>query len=168
MGWSIDEVENAIGQAAETIKSYQVARWAIGTVRRTLPPNYELNTRPVDIGEFELPDALDAAFSHRWALDTIAHHFERINSACEPDHVRRLIQSLSERFDAEFISNVPLVLLWFSGKDLLAGMASWFDQKGIASPGLLRARLRDWIMNDPETGLQLLPEWRALRDALRA
>jgi hypothetical protein len=63
---------------------------------------------------------------------------------------------------------VANVLLWFSGKDILAGMADWLATRSIANPGEFRAILRDWIISNPDRAIELLPEWKGLIDILRA
>jgi len=72
------------------------------------------------------------------------------------------------RFDDVFVAEVASVLLWFSGKDMLAGMADWLKTKGMANPGVFRASLRDWIIANPARAVELLPEWSGMTEAVRA
>ena len=60
------------------------------------------------------------------------------------------------------------VLLWFSGKDMLAGLADWLIHKTVINPGTFRASLRDWMIGNPVRALELLPEWNGMIDVLRA
>ncbi|MFH1117073.1 MAG: hypothetical protein V1792_24410 [Pseudomonadota bacterium] len=69
-------------------------------------------------------------------------------------------------FDDAFVAEVSNVLLWFSGKDILAGIAEWLGTKGVDNPGAFRASLRDWIIANPERALELLPEWSSLTEIL--
>ncbi len=70
------------------------------------------------------------------------------------------------KFDDAFVADVANVLLWFSGKDLFAGMADWLVTRRIANPGAFRAALRDWIIANPLRTLELLPEWKGMIDAV--
>jgi len=74
---------------------------------------------------------------------------------------------VSEADDA-FVADVAKILLWFSGKDILAGMADWLVTKSVANPGEFRASLRDWAIANPGRALELLPEWNSLTEILRA
>jgi len=164
----IRDVEEAIRQAAASIRSYEAVRWTIGIVRRDLPPQYELKTRPDGLNEIDLPPGLEALDVNQWALESIEAHRRRIVATTEPDAVRATLDRLAARFDGPFIANVADVLLWFSGKDLLAGMADWLHAQGVASPGAFRAKLRDWVIANPVRALELLPERSAMIDLLRA
>jgi hypothetical protein len=77
------------------------------------------------------------------------------------------LDDFAAQFDDGFLSDVSNVLIWFSGKDLLAGMSDWLRSRNFANPGEFRTFLRDWIIDHPERTLELLPEWRGLLDALR-
>lgn len=166
-GWSHMEFSDGLLQAALRIRSYQSARWTIGLVRRNLPPNHELRTRPSSLNEIALPQGLAAASVYAWASNTISEHREPIVSATTSMAVQQSFQSFEGRFDDAFCEEVEKVLTWFSGKDLLAGLTDWLDHKGVANPGELRATIRNWIIAHPERTLQLLPEWDRLVTLLR-
>jgi len=166
MTWSLREVEDAIRQAARQIRNYEAARWTIGIVRRALPPHYDLKTRP-DLNEIALPPALDSVAVNTWALNNIEVHRSRIAASTDPSAVQASLDGFLARFDEAFVAEVANVLLWFSGKDILAGMADWLATKSIANPGEFRAVLRDWIISNPDRALDLLPEWKGLIDVLR-
>lgn len=168
MGWPDNEIETAIHQAATNIRSYEAARWTVGVVRRALPPQYELATRPDGLNEIALPAGLDRITVENWAVDNIRTHRERIVSATDPHQVKEIFDDFLVRFDEEFLSDAAKILLWFSGKDILAGMADWFEAKAIGNVGLFRANIRDWIITNPERTLELLPEWANLRKTLRS
>lgn len=161
------DFEEALVTAARSIRFYQAARWAIGTARRQLPPNYELRTRPDGLNEFELPEALDENSSRSWTHAHVAAYRDRIVPALNPENVIGVLQSHFLRFDLEFTASVPNVLLWFSGKDLLAALTQWLADKAEMHPGGFRARVRDWIRSNPERTLSHLPEWAALVRTLR-
>ncbi len=166
--WPVSDVEDALRKAAAKIRNYEAARWTIGIVRRTLPPHYELRTRPEPLNEIDLPFALDATAVNTWATDCIEHHRRAILTATDAGFVQASLGDYGARFDDAFIADVAKVLLWFSGKDLLAGMADWLSTKGVVNPGAFRAMLRDWIIANPVRTLELLPEWNGMTEAVRA
>lgn len=71
------------------------------------------------------------------------------------------------RLTDELLATPANALLWCSGKDLLAAMEKWLKSKGIAAPGAFRATLRDWVIEEPESAVDLLPEWKALVEAVQ-
>lgn len=167
MKWPMPDVEDAIRQAASKIQSYEAARWTIGIVRRALPPHYKLETRPDGLNEIALPQGLDSTAVNGWASNSIETHRSHIATKTDPHAVQTSFDDFSARFNDAFITDVANILLWFSGKDILAGMAGWLGSKGIANPGEFRALLRDWIIAHPEQTLELLPEWNSLTTILR-
>jgi hypothetical protein len=168
MGWVIPDVEQALWQAALKIRNYEAARWTVGVVRRALPPHYELPTRPDGLNELKLPAAIDTAAVCAWASESIERHRGSIDAVTDPACVQASLTTFASRFDDAFVADVRSVLVWFSGKDLLAGMADWLTGKGFANPGEFRASLRDWIIANPVRALALLPEWTRLTEILRA
>lgn len=169
MGWQRSDFENALCESALKIRDYQAARWAIGTARRSLPPAYELRTKPdeLDKRELGLPACLDKKVVRDWATQSIEEHRQRFVSATESGRVESSFESFLTRFDGEFVQSLEQILLWFSGKDLLVGMSDWLVTQKLPNAGLLRADVRDWIIAHPERALELLPEWKQLVDALR-
>jgi hypothetical protein len=168
MAWPIGDIEEAIRQAARKIRSYEAARWTVGIVRRVLPPHYELRTRPDNLNEIDLPSVLDTLVVNNWALNCIETHRGCIAAMTDPPAVQVSFDAFVACFDDAFISDVANILLWFSGKDILAAMADWLNAKDIANPGTLRASLRDWVIKNPEHTLTLLPEWKNLKVVLRS
>jgi hypothetical protein len=168
MNLSKADVEQALRQAAKTIRNYEAARWTIGMVRRVLPPHYELKTRPAGLNDIGVPAALESAAVNAWALNTIEDHRRPMVAATDTTSVEASLADFAGRFNEAFIADLSGVLLWFSGKDMLAGLADWLISKGIANPGAFRAALRDWIIANPERALELLPEWRGMIEVVRA
>jgi hypothetical protein len=168
MPWPIADVEEAIRDAARNIRNYEAARWTVGVVRRALPPHYKLETRPNDLNEIALPSALDFAAVNQWASSNIETHRAHIADKTDSSAVQILLTEFVARFDDDFVTDVAKVLLWFSGKDLLAGLADWLISKGIPSPGEFRRTLRDWIIEHPERAIKLLPEWNSLAEIFGA
>jgi hypothetical protein len=168
MGWPIADFEQALFEGARKIRDYQVARWTIGVVRRTLPPHYELRTRPQELNEIDLPTGLDAASVSTWAFNSIEAHRGPIVAATNPETLRASLEFLAARFDEGFLSDITSVLVWFSGKDLLASMAEWLARKGFQNPGAFRASVRDWIIATPVRAVELLPEWAGMVEVVRS
>jgi hypothetical protein len=168
MNWAIPDIEQAICEAAKRIRSYEAARWTVGVVRRALPPSYELETRPDNLKEIALPANEDFTAVNTWALDTIKVHSNRIADETDSKRVHKLLGDFIARFDDEFVSDVSNVLVWFSGKDILAGMDGWLGTKDFNTPGMFRAKIRDWVIANPERTLELLPEWYGLTEVLKS
>ncbi len=166
-GWPSSEIQAAILEAAKTIRNYEAARWTVGFVRRALPPNHDLNTKPKS-GDFALPASLDITAVRDWAVSNIEAHQSRIEASMNPVAVQAALDSFFARFDDTFIADLTNILLWFSGKDLLAGMADWLVTRSFANPGEFRKSLRDWIISNPDRAIALLPEWKSLIEILRA
>jgi hypothetical protein len=89
-------------------------------------------------------------------------------TATDPTAVQASLDAFAARFNDVFVADVETVLVWFSGKDLLAGLTDWLVAKGVPNPGEFRASLRDWIIAYPDRALQLLPEWNGMLEVVRA
>lgn len=137
-------------------------------MRRVLPPHYELRTRPDNLNEFALPLELELSAVNEWALNNIETHRQRITTETDPSSVQRSFDAFVARFDDAFVHDVTNVLIWFSGKDILAGMSEWLNTRAFANPGAFRASLRDWIIANPERTLELLTEWNTLIKVFKA
>jgi hypothetical protein len=137
-------------------------------VRRALPPHYELKTRPEGLNEIAVPSALDALTVSDWASESIQSHRHTIDVCTDPDTMLTDLDLFISRFDDAFVGDVEKILLWFSGKDLLAGMGDWLAAQAIPNPGAFRADLRDWVIANPVRTLELLPEWSSMVEAVRA
>ncbi len=168
IGSGVGDVEDAIRSAGAAIRYYEAARWTVGVVRRSLPPQYDLRTRPEGLSDIELPSALTIAAASEWARDSIEAYRRPLTNVTAVAVVQESFDGFAERFDDVFVADVTQILLWFSGKDLLAGMADWLSTRAIGNPGLLRARVRDWIIANPERTLELLPEWNGMIAVMRA
>jgi hypothetical protein len=168
MASSIPDVEEALRQAAAKIRSYEAARWTVGIVRRALPPHYELKTRPDGLNDIDLPPALEPVAVNAWASESIEGHRMPMVATTDPGAVRASLAVFAARFDDAFVADVAKVLLWFSGKDLMAGMADWLITQAVANPGAFRALLRDWIIANPMRAIELLPEWNGMTEVVRA
>ena len=165
---SIADFEQVLRDVGTELRNYQAARWTVGCVRRLLPPHYDLKTRPEGLNEIDLPVDLSNAATKTWASTSVESHRLPITAATDPAAVRTLFDQFVVRFDTAFISDVSNVLLWFSGKDLLAAMGGRLSSMGFVNPGKFRAAVRDWIIANPERSLELLPEWKALSEQVTA
>jgi hypothetical protein len=154
--------------AGKAIRGYQIARWVVGEARRTLPPHYELRTRPVDDPEFYLPDDLTLETVVTWTKDHLGAYLARIEGSLGAAVVERALGARISLLSEERFSDVAQVLVWCSGKDLLASLGPWLRERGYANPGVFRGQIRDWIIEKPESAIERLPEWRAFVGLLRA
>lgn len=168
MARPVPEVEAALCRSGARIRTYEAGRWTIGRARRALPPHYELRTRPDGLNDIGLPSALDEATVQTWALANVKAHADVITTAIDAVTVTSSFTAFLNQFSESFVADSANVLIWFSGKDLLAGMTEWMNQYGVANPGTLRGLIRDWIIANPVRTLELLPEWSNLLRSLRA
>lgn len=163
-GRSVEEVEQALVAAGRTIRDYQRARWVIGDIRRNLPPNHELATRPAKPkNELRLPSDLTEQASGRWLQGQVGHFRKQLAPWILGGAVRDAYQRTSATVPA--FEAASETLAWCSGKDLLSAVAPALGHPG--NPWLLRDRLRDQVRDDPAAALAALPEWRTLIDLLR-
>jgi len=170
--WPIAEIENVIRDVAKKIRYYEAARWTVGSVRCSLPPYHELNTRPDQVKkkDFALPPDLSLQAVNDWASSAIESYRVHFTKTTDKNTVSEKFNGFVTRFDNAFTDHVGSVLVWFSGKDILAAMAEWLKIKNklIDHPAKFVEILRDWVIAHPEEALELLPEWKALREMLRA
>jgi len=164
-----DAYEQHLRDAAREIRFYEAARWAIGIGRRSLPPNYELETRPSEIvkREMALPEDYSFEASLDWAVTTSNTFLSKVSSALAESSIQDNFQTHCDRFNDIFLDDVDLTLLWFSGKDLLAAMSPWLVGQGFPDPGVFRKELRQWCRHNGDRVLDVVPEWRALVSLLR-
>jgi len=66
-----------------------------------------------------------------------------------PPVIEAAVADLSARLNLAILAGVPGMLMWYSDKDLLAG-------------------IRNWVAANPDEALKILPEWDALRNLLRS
>ena len=165
LGIDVAAWEIALKQAATTICHYQVARWTIGFVRLNLPPNYQLNTKPVDVDELRLPADLSEAASLKWCKNAIESFRKQVEphlatAAIEAEIARRQVS-----FSVESLNNCEHVLAWCSGKDLFASVdLSVTGEAQMRGPKDLCNRLRDWVRDNPDQFLAFYPELQELRN----
>jgi len=162
--WSQLLVDSAL-----RIRWYEIARWTIGQVRRSLPPQYELETRPSDLNELEIPEATDEQASRNWCLNSIREFATRVEQSASSETITESFELRNEWLSEECLSDAIQVLVWCSGKDLFAALPqSTLDQFGFKNAGELRAALRDWIRENIEVAVNHFPEWQDLRKQVQA
>lgn len=154
------------------IIAYQAARAAIGVVRRSLPPSYELRTRPVEFKDdaLVLPGDLSAETLSAWACDQADRFRARICPQLEPKAIMEEVERRTKLLARAQQESPTEILVWFAGKDLLAGLArpEWLAPRRLVNAGEMRARLRNWVRDNPDEALDLLPEWKNFVTILNA
>ena len=158
LGTPKEKLKTLIQQAGPELSSYQAARWAVGQARAKLPPSRHLETAPQDcVDDFRLPSDRSEQASWTWLSTTTREFFEPVAAAFAEDALRRNFDDRRIKFAAMGVGDI---LVWFSGKDVLSFIA---PQIGSDSPKRLRNRLRNWVRNNPEEAVRLLPEWAELK-----
>jgi hypothetical protein len=169
-GWDKTGYAMALGEAARGIRQYQVARWVVGQARRSLPPNYELTTKPEELGyhEYRLPgDPTDPA-SMRWAREHMSRYFARIQQILATEAIEASIAARQATLTEPVLTDPATTLVWCSGKDLLAALQPWLQAgHGLGVKTFLNM-MRDWVMAHPDVIPQRIPEWEGLLRAVRA
>jgi hypothetical protein len=158
-----------ITDVAGQIRWYQIARWTIGQVRRSLPPHYELETRPAGIkNELQLPDSTDEPNSREWCLASIREFAARFEGYTFSDNIEANLDGRSRAISEKCLSDAASALIGCSGKDLLAGLpADVLDHAGFGNAGELRAALRDWVRANAKEAIDHFPEWQSLLKQVR-
>jgi hypothetical protein len=168
-GWDQTVYVAQLLEAGRRIRFYQIGRWVVGTARRSLPPHYELQTRPEGVAdnEFRLPADLAEEAVRQWVRQHTAAFFSRVEQALASHVVEAALVARATLLTEALLASAPTALLWCSAKDLLTALEPWLRTQG-TDAGALRARVRDWVRSNPEETLNLLPEWNRLLHLLRA
>lgn len=157
----------ALKNAAATLVSYEACRWAAGVTRRSLPPAYQLTTRPADFDDrdFELPSDLAADAMRGWLVQHVGAFRARACPSLEPQVVLESMQHYQAKLELA-LNDAAEILAWFPGKDLMTALAPWLAQRDLQAH-TCRNRLERWVREHPEQTLDILSEWRELAAALR-
>lgn len=160
---------SALIDAARGLVPYEAARAAVGLTRRSLPPSYKFETRPEGAGDDipRLPADRDPAAMSAWAQEHAARFRDRICPQLDPSAIARQVEERSRMLSC-LVESADEVLIWFAGKDLMAGLSPWLSAQGLGSAGDLRARLKRWLHEHPDDMPALLPEWGAFLQILRS
>ena len=167
-GFNEDIYKDELVRAVTPLKYYQASRWAIGLARASLPPNYSLTTQPEECegSDFKLP----ADQSLEWSRSWLESHIKKFRDYVFP---RLSDESIICTFDdklADFSKadfDFSKILIWYSGKDIFSALAHWLNEQGYESPGLFRNTIRDWMIDNPTSVIDVLDEWKALIITLR-
>jgi hypothetical protein len=160
----------ALASAARRIRDYQAARGAIGATRQSLPPSFKFQTLPDEIPDdsLRLPADLSPEAVSSWARDQASQFRDKLCPQLAPEAIQQVIDQRRARLSEEIMNSPAEILVWFSGKDLMAALAPWLALQGVAAPGAFRTRLRDWVRENPEDTVSFLPEWRSFIAMLNA
>src|SRR5262249_53125782 len=124
--------------------------------------------------DFRMPRALDEVATSEWARQHSAAFRARVTSVLSARAVNAALVRRARALSEALFRSHEQVLLWCSGKDLMAAMEPWLRRqtwrngRAVQNAGDLRAGIRDWIRSHPEEALSYHPAWRALVLALRA
>jgi hypothetical protein len=161
-----DSYREELLKAAQTIKYYQAARWAIGVARVSLPPNYELRTQWEEEKkkDFHLPpqEKLFGREMRNWAIESVNAFVTRLLPELDAQVIAKHYAEYATKFDDKTFLSIESTLLYFSGRDLMMALDNWWRPQGIQSAKELRNRLRQWMRDNPEQVLETLTEWRSL------
>ena len=162
----VDQTEwrSQLAAAADRIKKYQAGRWTIGQLREALPRTARLPTHPAALrGEFELPAGLDENATWRWINADTSSYRRQATPLLAESAVRTRFREYLARLNTLSIEDI---LLWHSGKDLLAALQSYLAGKGVSHPTEYVKRVIIWVQAHPYTALAFFPEWQALKGLL--
>jgi len=166
-GWSVADFTHGLLATARSLQHYTAARWAVGIARRSLPPFNDLPTRPAELtNEIKIPADCSQAACFTWALQHVAAFRRQVEATLEVAAVQSSLAERAQRLAGLMTSEE--VLLWHSGKDLLAALAPLIATRPEANPKAFLSRLRRWVQGSPQEAVVLFPEWQALLTALAA
>jgi hypothetical protein len=167
LGWDRAMFEAELVLAAQSIKHYQAARWTVGLARKVLPPQREFPTRPDECDrDFLLPSDLSQAGTAQWVHDQASSFMAKVTGLLSKAALDIELAVHSARLSDAFLADVPNVLVWCSGKDLLGALTPWLNSNRHLHPTEFCHRLRDWIKSHPDRTFELLPEWNSFRELL--
>jgi hypothetical protein len=171
--FDITEYQEELRKAAEKIRFYEAARWAIGKAKLCLPPKQELYSRPIDILDkpMAIPHDCSCDAIETWLINTTYAFYQQISDALKEEAVKKEYRYYVNFFDWLFCQDITKVLVWFSGKDLLATLEPWCIKKGYQDVAAFRETLTnnliEWLRRNPEEVWAILPEWKALIHCLQ-
>jgi len=149
------------------------ARWAIGKAKLCLSPKQELYSRPIDILDkpMAIPQDCSCDVIETWLINTIYAFYQQISATLKKEAVTQGYQHYVNLFDKYFCQEITNILVWFSGKDLLAALEPWCIKTGYQNVAAFRETLTnnliEWLRRNPEEVWAILPEWKALIHCLQ-
>ncbi|NMO14795.1 hypothetical protein HPC49_17285 [Pyxidicoccus fallax] len=167
-GWNEADYSQALLGAARSITPYTASRWVMGVARRSLPPFKELPTRPdaVSNNEIRIPSDCSEKASSDWVRQQIELFRQQVDSSLAANVIQASFDLYLQRLSAQ--SQPHEILVWHSGKDLLAAMQPLIAKRPESDPVSFRRTLRDWVRDNPTNTLAFLPEWKELLTFLAA
>lgn len=169
IGLNVNTFKAELVRAGKQIRHYETARWVVGRARTQLPPHYDLNTRPQTLtSKYELPEDLAEPPSFDWARHEVGAFLEHTDAALSAAAITASIADYKVKITEAGFNSSEEVLVWCSGKDMLAAIAPWLQAQGFENPGMFLMRLRDWVRQHSGDAIAILPEWNALVQLLRA
>lgn len=166
-GWGAADFARELLAAAKNLQHYTAARWAVGIARRSLPPFNDLPTRPAELtNEIKVPADCSQTACFTWALQHVAAFRHQVDATLEATAVQASLAERAQRLAG--LMTTDEVLIWHSGKDLLAALGPLIATRAEANPKAFLSRLRRWVQGSPQEAVGLFPEWQALLAALAA
>ena len=165
LGIPHNAMEAAISAAAQPLLFYEAARWTVGQMRTELP-RPGLDTRYDNLGDYQLPGNLTEANIGAWLEQRTSPYREAVTTIMSTAETMRRFTEFCDRLRG---LDAASILIWYSGKDLLAALIPFFESKfpSCKQPDDVLRRLADW--RDRPTPLDgILPEWDALKLLLQA
>lgn len=166
-----EEVHQELLRAAQSIRFYQMARWAVGRVRRfnNLPTPRRIQTKPSTCrSDYQLPANMDYEHCANWAISSTAEFLQTVIQNVSESAIQNNLAVNAEQFTPEKCQDLHWVLHTFSGKDLFGSMKEWLESRLSLSPKQVCNRMVAWIDQNQEKALRILPEWKALLDQIRS
>ncbi|HEU4965233.1 MAG TPA: hypothetical protein VFV52_15500 [Bacilli bacterium] len=166
-----EEVEQELLAAAQRIRFYQMARWAVGRVRRfqNFPNPRKIQTKhPSCPNDYQLPVNMDYGSCSDWATTSTESFLQTVLQNVNQDAIQSYLAANYEDFTLEKCQDLKWVLHTFSGKDLFGSLRVWLDKKLSLSPKEVCQRLVSWIDENQEEAFAILPEWKNFIDMIRS
>ncbi|KFE68146.1 hypothetical protein [Hyalangium minutum] len=164
-GWSAADYSKELLAAAQRLLPYTAARWAVGIARRSLPPFTELPTRPSELtNEIQLPPDCSQVACFAWVQQHVGAFRQQVEATLDGTVLQASLNERMQRLSG--LTAIDDVLIWYSGKDLLAALSPLIATRPEANPKVFRRQLSRWIQDRPQDAVALFPEWQALLVAL--
>jgi hypothetical protein len=164
-GWDAADFARELLTAARHLQHYTTARWAVGIARRSLPPFNDLPTRPAELtNEIKLPADCSQAACVTWAMRHVEAFRRQVEATLDVASIQASLAEHAQRLAG--LMTTSEVLIWYSGKDLLAALAPLIATRPEDNPKAFLRQLSRWVRDRPQEAVALFPEWQALLAAL--
>lgn len=150
-----------------TIRNYQAGRWTMGQIRERLHTGTRLNTRPQALkSEYELPASLAEGDVFSWVRSQTDAFRNDVANTVSAGVVENLFKEYQGKLNA--VTSYSDVLLWHSGKDLIAQMKGYLQSKKFNDPDAYMNKVSLWVQQNKKEALSFFPEWQELKNLLNA